>query len=70
MNLSVRGVIGPQTFEIIRSWGPKSVPEGSKWRSRGVKMGVPGGALGAQGEAQILGGKKELPRGHFLELFW
>ena len=51
-----------QTFEIIRSWGPKSLPEGSKWRSRGVKMKVPEGSLGFQGEVQILGEKQEVSR--------
>ena len=51
-----------QTFKIIRSWVPKSLPEGSKWRSRGVKMKVLEGSLGFQGEVQILGEKQEVSR--------
>ena len=69
MLLACRRFIGAQILEIIQNWGPKSVPEGSKWSSRGVKMTLLGGALGPQGEAQILEGKKELPRGHFFEFF-
>ncbi len=33
---SLRSVIGPQAFEIIRIWDPKSMSEGSKWRSWGA----------------------------------
>ena len=58
-----------QTFEIIRSWGPKSLPEGSKWRSRGVKMKVPEGSLGFQGEVQILGEKQEVSRERYTMVF-
>ena len=49
-----------QIFEIIWSWGLKSLPEGVKWRSRGVKMRVPEGSLGFQGEVQILDEKQEV----------
>ena len=36
---------------------------------QGGQNGGPGGALGAQGEAQILGGKKRAPEGSLFRAF-